>query len=141
MNFIDLLKKAASIKNVFALAAVGFGLVWFFRDTIEKLALAGDSSTLNLLLAFLFFMVVGVVGVAVFFGISKEEIGLSKEKIEASKETNEADISGSKYFDGSQKGTGNKLKGTDVEGGSFHQDSRENPSTENDPQKKTPPQN
>ncbi|GAB4492567.1 MAG: hypothetical protein OHK0019_14750 [Saprospiraceae bacterium] len=68
--FAEVLK----IRNLFGVAIFSLILLYFFKDIIQALALTGDSGTLNLLLGFLFFMTIGVLGIAGYYAIAEKEI-------------------------------------------------------------------
>lgn len=78
--------QALKVKNLFGVAIFSLLLLYFFRDNIQTLALAGDSGTLNLLLAFLFFTIIGVLGIAGYYGISEKEIEKGSVSVRGSKD-------------------------------------------------------
>lgn len=114
----ELLKFLPSVKTLFILAAVCAAVVFGFKDTIAGVALAGNNEALSLILAFLVFFLVAVLGVAGFYAISKKEL-----EAEAGR-TNVARVSGSKKVSGKQTGQGGLLEVDDSEDVDLQQDSR-----------------
>lgn len=66
--------KALQVKNLFGVAIFSLILLYFFKDNIQALAMAGKSDAMNLLLGFLFFTVIGIVLIAGYYAISASEV-------------------------------------------------------------------
>jgi hypothetical protein len=96
-------KEALKIRTLAGVAVLCMFLVYTFRETIEKLALAGKSSELNLLLAFLLFALLIILGIAAFYAISKKEIDSDNGRPVA-KVTSSEDVKGQ------QSGTNGKIE-------------------------------
>jgi len=77
--------QALKVRTLFGVAVFGLVMLYVFKDTIENLALAGDSNNLNLLLAFLFFSIFGVLAVAGFYAIADKETEKGSVSVRGSK--------------------------------------------------------
>lgn len=77
--------EALKIRNLFGVAIFSLILVYLMKDTIHSLAVAGDSDNMNLLLGFLFFLVLGVVGIAGYYAIVEKEVDKGSVSVRGSK--------------------------------------------------------
>ena len=124
-----LFAEALKIRNLFGVAIFSLILIYLFKNNINTLAIAGDSDNLNLLLAFLFFIIIGVLGITAYYAIAEKEI--EKENKEVDK--GHAIVKGSPKADTTILG-GGKAEVTDSEGAKTR---IENPGIASDSEKKT----
>lgn len=116
----SLLKQLPSVKTLFMLAAFCGVIVYALKDTLVSLAMIGDNEALSLILFFLAFFFLSILGIAGFYAISKKEIDAESSR------KNIAKVSGSKKVKGKQKGEGGYIDIEDSEEIELEQDSNEN---------------
>ncbi len=80
-----LFTEALKVKTLIGVAILSLIMLFLFKDSIQAVALAGDNEALSLLLGFLVFMVIGVLGIAAFYAISAQEIGKGSVTVQGSK--------------------------------------------------------
>ncbi|MBL7802347.1 MAG: hypothetical protein JNL02_01330 [Saprospiraceae bacterium] len=77
--------EAIKIRNLFGVAIFCLILVYLMRDSIVRVAGEGENDNLSLLLGFLFFVILGVLGVAGYYAIVEKDADKGNVNVEGSK--------------------------------------------------------
>lgn len=77
--------EALKIRNLFGVAIFSLILVYLMRDTIARVAAGGEGDNLPLLLGFLFFVILGVTGIAGYYAIAGKDADKGNVTVSGSK--------------------------------------------------------
>lgn len=80
---IKLFSEALKIRTLFGVAIFGLILVYLFKDTIHRFS--GNESALALFLGFLFFMVIGILAIAAYYAMARQEVEKGSVTVRGSK--------------------------------------------------------